>query len=364
MTGASPAAEFPHDDKTLPSGGGPIVHDHESENKEIRDLARQYSRASGSEGEFHPFDQAGADSEIDPNSDNFNGRAWTKAMLRLQKESGQENVARRAGFAFRNLSAFGFSKGSDFQKTVDNYPVAIMDMARGVFGNKGHRVNIFTGFEGVVQPGEMLVVLGPPGSGCSTFLKTITGETHGFSLSDDSYINYQGISYKQMHKDFKGEAIYTAEQDVHFPAMSVGDTLLFAARARTPQNLKLPQGITKKLYAAHLRDVVMATFGIRHTVNTKVGNDFVRGVSGGERKRVSIAEATLSNAPLQCWDNSTRGLDSANAIEFCKTLRTSTDLNETTAAVAIYQSPQSAYDYFDKVIVLYQGRQIFFGRTE
>jgi len=51
----------------------------------------------------------------------------------------------------------------------------------------------------------------------------------------------------------------------------------------------------------------MAMFGISHTFNTRVGNDFVRGVSGGERKRVTIAEATLSFAPLQCWDNSTRG---------------------------------------------------------
>jgi ABC-type Na+ transport system ATPase subunit NatA len=51
----------------------------------------------------------------------------------------------------------------------------------------------------------------------------------------------------------------------------------------------------------------MAMFGISHTANTRVGNDFVRGVSGGERKRVTIAEATLSFAPLQCWDNSTRG---------------------------------------------------------
>lgn len=51
----------------------------------------------------------------------------------------------------------------------------------------------------------------------------------------------------------------------------------------------------------------MAMYGISHTSNTHVGNDFVRGVSGGERKRVTIAEATLSFAPLQCWDNSTRG---------------------------------------------------------
>lgn len=186
-----------------------------------------------------------------------------------------------------------------------------------------------------------------------------------------------------MHSQFRGEAIYTAEVDVHFPMMTVGETLAFAAKARSPRFV--PGGLSRTSYAEHLRDVIMAVFGISHTLNTKVGNDFVRGVSGGERKRVTIAEAALSGAPLQCWDNSTRGrkslscmgfredgqnlmtysaVDSANAIEFCKTLRLSTDLVGTTAAVAIYQAPQSAYNIFDKALVLYEGRQIFFGRTD
>ncbi len=108
----------------------------------------------------------------------------------------------------------------------------------------------------------------------------------------------------------------------------------------------------------------MAMFGISHTINTRVGNEYIRGVSGGERKRVTISEAALSGAPLQCWDNSTRGLDSANAIEFCKTLRLQTELFENTCAVSIYQAPQSAYDLFDKALVLYEGRQIFFGRAD
>jgi ATP-binding cassette subfamily G (WHITE) protein 2 (PDR) len=164
-----------------------------------------------------------------------------------------------------------------------------------------------------------------------------------------------------MAKDFRGEAIYTAEVDVHFPKLTVGDTLFFAARARAPRHI--PGGATVNEYATHMRDVIMAVFGISHTNNTIVGNDFIRGVSGGERKRVSIAEACLSMAPLQCWDNSTRGLDSANAIEFCKTLRMQTDINGATACVAIYQAPQSAYDLFDKVLVLYEGRQIYFGPT-
>lgn len=93
-----------------------------------------------------------------------------------------------------------------------------------------------------------------------------------------------------------------------------------------------------------MRDVYMAIFGISHTVDTRVGDDFVRGVSGGERKRVSIAEAALTGAKFQCWDNTTRGLDSGNAIKFCKNLRLQADLAGVAAAVAIYQAPQSAYD--------------------
>lgn len=145
-----------------------------------------------------------------------------------------------------------------------------------------------------------------------------------------------------MHKYFRGEVIYQAENDVHFPQLTVGDTLLFSALARTPKN-RLP-GVSRKMYAEHLRDVVMAMFGIYHTMNTRVGNDFIRGVSGGERKRVSIAEVTLSQSGLQCWDNSTRGLDSATALEFAKILRLSTELGDTAAIVAMYQASQPAYD--------------------
>lgn len=76
---------------------------------------------------------------------------------------------------------------------------------------------------------------------------------------------------------------------------------------------------------------------------------------------MTISEAILSGASLQCWDNSTRGLDSANAVEFCKNLRLGAQYFGATTAVAIYQAPQSAYELFDKVCVMYEGEQIFFG---
>lgn len=145
-----------------------------------------------------------------------------------------------------------------------------------------------------------------------------------------------------MHDHFRGEAIYNAETDVHFPHLTVGETLSFAAQTRAPRN-RFP-GITREQYSDHMRDVVMAVFGLTHTFNTKVGNDFVRGVSGGERKRVSIAEAALSGSPLQCWDNSTRGLDSATALEFVRTLRLQSEVAGSTMLVSMYQASQSAYD--------------------
>jgi ABC-type multidrug transport system ATPase subunit len=150
-------------------------------------------------------------------------------------------------------------------------------------------------------------------SGCSTFLKTIAGETHGLWLDEGTDIQYQGISWDEMHSRFRGEVIYQAETEIHFPQLTAGETLQFAAMARAPAN-RFP-GVTREQYALHMRDVTMAMLGLSHTMNTQVGNEFIRGVSGGERKRVSIAETILCGCPLQCWDNSTRGLDSSTALE-------------------------------------------------
>ncbi|KAF2791984.1 putative multidrug resistance ABC transporter [Melanomma pulvis-pyrius CBS 109.77] len=328
---------------------------------EVHQLARRFTQQSNySTAGQNPFN-AEPGSTLDPNGDHFNARAWCKAMLQMHTEDNHAHPLRTVGVSFSNLNVHGFGSETDYQKSVGNVWLETIGLARKIMGHRQRKIEILQSLDGLVEAGEMLVVLGPPGSGCSTFLKTITGETHGFFVDQSSNLNFQGVSAQQMAKDFRGEAIYTAEVDVHFPKLTVGDTLFFAARARAPRHI--PGGVTVHEYATHMRDVIMAVFGISHTNNTIVGNDFVRGVSGGERKRVSIAEACLSMAPLQCWDNSTRGLDSANAIEFCKTLRMQTDINGATACVAIYQAPQAAYDFFDKVLVLYEGRQIYFGRT-
>ncbi|GKT60665.1 ABC-2 type transporter [Colletotrichum tofieldiae] len=329
-------------------------------NDEILQLARRYTTQSHHQGSLFPIPVGGP---LDPDGANFNAKKWAKAFYSLRNNITDGTPPRTACVAFRHLSVYGFGTSTDYQKSVGNIILeGASFISRLLLGRqKQQRIDILHGLDGVVQSGEMLCVLGPPGSGCSTLLRAIAGDTHGLYVSDDSLINYQGIHPKQMSTAFRGEAIYTAEVDAHFPHLTVGDTLYFAARARCPKTI--PEGVSRHEYAEHLRDVTMAMFGISHTKNTRVGDDFIRGVSGGERKRVTISEAALSYSPLQCWDNSTRGLDSANALEFCRTLRTQADVLGTTACVAIYQASQDAYDVFDKVIVLFEGRQIFFGKT-
>ncbi|KAK7425746.1 Multidrug resistance protein [Neonectria magnoliae] len=328
-------------------------------NHEVVELARRLTtRSHGAPGTLFPVP---AEGPLNPASPDFNPRKWARAFYEIRKDTSEGTPPKTTGVAFTNLNVYGFGTATDFQKTVGNVFLEGATMIRKILGQKQQRVDILYDVEGLIHSGEMLAVLGPPGSGCSTFLRTIAGDTHGFHIGDDAILNYQGVRPSEMKTAFRGEAIYTAEVDNHFPHLTVGDTLYFAARARCPKNI--PEGITRTEYAEHLRDVTMAMFGISHTKNTRVGDDFIRGVSGGERKRVTIAEAALSYSPLQCWDNSTRGLDSANALEFCRTLRTQADTMGCTSCVAIYQASQDAYDVFDKVIVLYEGRQIFFGKT-
>ncbi|KAJ6008160.1 hypothetical protein N7540_012136 [Penicillium herquei] len=279
---------------------------------------------------------------LDPSSPEFNAKHWAQTVFQLMSEDPERFVPRKAGLSFRNLSVHGFGSPISYQKDFLNVMLQVTDLAAGLINRKDHQIQILRDHNGLLRSGEMLLVLGRPGR---QLLDKPRACTWTQVLSSTT--------------KFRGDVVYQAETDVHFPQLTVGQTLLYAALAKTPNN-RLP-GVSREEYATHVRDVIMAVFGLSHTRHTKVGNEFIRGVSGGERKRVSIAEVALSRSPIQCWDNSTRGLDSATALRFVQTLRLSVDITNTTAIVALYQASQQAYEEFDKVAVLYGGRQIYFG---
>ena len=300
------------------------------------------------------------DPRLNPNDPAFDFFLWVRMYWRLLEEDGIKQS--RTGFTFKNLDVVGTGAALQLQSTVGSAFMALFRLRETL--NLGHKPekHILRNFNGAVRSGEMLIVLGRPGSGCSTFLKTICGELQGLERSKDSVIQYSGIDQKIFKKELRGEIVYSQENEKHFPHLTVGQTLNFASAARTPS--ARVRGIPRSAFSHHIAEVAMSIFGLTHTKNTKVGNDFVRGVSGGERKRVSIAEMALGGSPIAAWDNSTRGLDAATALEFVRSLRVSSDIVGMTCAVAIYQASQSIYDIFDKAIVLYDGRQIYFGPAD
>jgi ATP-binding cassette subfamily G (WHITE) protein 2 (PDR) len=172
-------------------------------------------------------------------------------------------------------------------------------------------------------------------------------------------LTFIGISQQQMIKHFRGEINYNPEIDRHFPHLTVEQTLLFAAALRTPHTRL--DGLSRDEWAQEITKSVMALYGLSHTKDTQVGDDFVRGVSGGERKRVSIAEMTLSGSTVACWDQSTRGLDSSSALHFAKSLKGAPQDMESCHIVSMYQASDAILRQVDKVIVVYEGKEIYFG---
>jgi ATP-binding cassette subfamily G (WHITE) protein 2 (PDR) len=151
--------------------------------------------------------------ELDPSSPKFNARQWVKTLV--HHHTSHNGDVLKSGFSFRNLNVHGFGTPTDFQKDVLNIFYSIPETIAGMLGgnNRKTKIQILRDFEGVVNAGEMLVVLGRPGSGCSTFLKTVAGETHGFHVGEGSVVNYQGISPEVMHTRYRGEVVYQAETD-------------------------------------------------------------------------------------------------------------------------------------------------------
>jgi ATP-binding cassette subfamily G (WHITE) protein 2 (SNQ2) len=122
--------------------------------------------------------------------------------------------------------------------------------------------------------------------------------------------------------------------------------------------------MSKAQFKDSVINMLLRMFNITHTKDTIVGNAFVRGVSGGERKRVSIAEMMITKATVCCWDNSSRGLDASTALDYVKSLRVMTNIYKTTTFVSLYQASENIYEHFDKVLVIDSGREVYFGPVD
>jgi ATP-binding cassette subfamily G (WHITE) protein 2 (SNQ2) len=296
-------------------------------------------------------------------------RLMSRIFGQNRQAQSEDEKTRHVGVVFKNLTVKGVGLGAALQPTLGDFFLKLPRFIGGLFSNPSRATGkppirtLVNGFSGCIRPGEMLLVLGRPGSGCSTFLKVVANQRFGYK-SVEGEVTYGGTSAKEMGKEYASEVVYNPEDDLHYATLSVKNTLKFALETRTPGKASRNEGESRKDYVKEFLRVVAKLFWIEHTMNTKVGDAFIRGVSGGEKKRVSIAEAMITKASIQCWDNSTRGLDASTALEYVQSLRSLTNMAHISTSVALYQAGESLYGLFDKVLLIDEGKCLYYGPTE
>ncbi|PHH58916.1 hypothetical protein CDD81_4153 [Ophiocordyceps australis] len=326
-------------------------------------LSRRRTGASQTSG-------AGASSAEELEESQEIERLMSRLFGRARQEQSEEEKTRHSGVIFRGLTVKGVGLGASLQPTVGDIFLALPRKLKALFtqgpraaGGKPPVRNLISDFDGCVKPGELLLVLGRPGSGCTTFLKTFCNQRAGFEAVEGD-VTYGGTDAREMAKHFRGEVIYNPEDDLHYATLSVRRTLRFALQTRTPGKESRLGGESRQEYVKEFLRVVTKLFWIEHTLGTKVGNEFIRGVSGGERKRVSIAEAMITRASVQGWDNSSKGLDASTALEYVRSIRAMTNMAHVSTAVSLYQAGESLYELADKVLLIDGGKCLYFGSAD
>ncbi|XP_065050895.1 ABC transporter G family member 22-like isoform X1 [Musa acuminata AAA Group] len=210
--------------------------------------------------------------------------------------------------------------------------------------------DILNGITGSASPGELLALMGPSGSGKTTLLSLLGGRIRGNLV--EGTITYNDEPYT---KSLKRRIGFVTQDDVLFAHLTVRETLTYAAL------LRLPNKMSRQQKEERAMDVIYE-LGLERCQDTMIGGSFVRGVSGGERKRVSIGNEIIINPSLLLLDEPTSGLDSTTALRIMQVLRDIAEAGRT-VLTTIHQPSSRLFHRFDKLILLGKGSLLYFGKA-
>ncbi|CAI5716007.1 unnamed protein product [Peronospora destructor] len=238
------------------------------------------------------------------------------------------------------------------------------------------RKEILRNASGILSPGTMTLVLGQPGSGKSSLMKVLSGR---FPIQKNVMIEgdvtYNGVTQADITRRLPQFVAYVTQRDKHFPTLTVKETLDYAHRfcgGEMSQRAvkKLSKGTSEENKAAldaiqalytHYPDVVIRQLGLENCQNIIVGNGMMRGVSGGERKRVTTGEMEFGMKYVTLMDEISTGLDSAATFDIIKTQRSIAKKLRKTVVIALLQPAPEVFELFDDVIILNEGEIMYHG---
>uniref|UniRef100_A0ACD5XRT2 Uncharacterized protein n=1 Tax=Avena sativa TaxID=4498 RepID=A0ACD5XRT2_AVESA len=208
---------------------------------------------------------------------------------------------------------------------------------------------LLDGVSGEAREGELFAVMGASGSGKSTLVDALAGRIARESLQGSVTLNGETLHGRRL----RAISAYVMQDDLLYPMLTVRETLLFAAEFRLPRALS-PARKRERV------DALIGQLGLTNAADTVIGDEGHRGVSGGERRRVSIGTDIIHDPILLFLDEPTSGLDSASAFMVVQVLR---DIARSGSVVVmtIHQPSARILAILGRLLLLSRGRTVYAG---
>ncbi|OAY85969.1 ABC transporter G family member 11, partial [Ananas comosus] len=214
----------------------------------------------------------------------------------------------------------------------------------------GDAQRVLDGLTGYAEPGTLTALMGPSGSGKSTLLDALSGR-----LATNAFLSGTVLINGRRTKLSFGTAAYVTQDDNLIGTLTVRETISYSAQ------LRLPDKMAREEKRA-LVEGTISEMGLQDCADTVIGNWHLRGISGGEKRRVSIALEILMRPRLLFLDEPTSGLDSASAFFVIQTLR-SLARDGRTVIASIHQPSSEVFELFDYLYLLSGGKTVYFGKA-
>ncbi|CAL4975335.1 unnamed protein product [Urochloa decumbens] len=290
---------------------------------------------------------------------------------------------------FQNLEAEAEVRvGSSGLPTLLNSVVNTVEEAANalhLLPSRKRTMPILHDVSGIIKPRRLTLLLGPPGSGKTTLLLALAGRLDE-SLKTKGKVTYNGHDMV----DFVPErtAAYISQHDLHIGEMTVRETLAFSARCQgVGSRFDMLTELSRREKAANIKpdadidafmkasamggqdanvvtDYILKILGLDICADTMVGDEMLRGISGGQRKRVTTGEMLVGPARALFMDEISTGLDSSTTFQIVTSLRQSIHILGGTAVISLLQPAPETYNLFDDIILLSDGQVVYQGPRE
>ncbi|KAM9966535.1 hypothetical protein ACTFIR_006755 [Dictyostelium discoideum] len=215
---------------------------------------------------------------------------------------------------------------------------------------KGDKRNILSDLNFFLKPGSMVLILGSPGCGKTSVMKALANQLHSETVSGSLLFNGKAANKSTHHRD----VAYVVQGDHHMAPFTVRETFKFSA------DLQMSEGTSEEEKNARV-DYILKTLDLTRQQDTVVGNEFLRGVSGGQKKRVTIGVEMVKDAGLFLMDEPSTGLDSTTTLELMKHFRELSNVNQVSSLVALLQPGVEVTKLFDFLMIMNAGHMVYFG---